>query len=687
MIDALIATEDIRFFSHSGIDFKSTLRAIIKLGRDGGGSTITQQLAKQLFTGEGSKNIFERISQKFKEYIISIRLESQFTKNEIISQYLNIYDFNNNADGIRSAARIYFGKEPIDLDINESAMLVGMLKNSSLYNPRPNRNPRGVKNRRNVVLSQMSKYGYINRSLADSLKLQPLNLNYTPESHREGLATYFREYLRSYMKSWIESEENRKPDGSKYNLNTDGLKIYTTINYSMQEMAELAVKEHMPRLQEEFFRQNKSLNKSIAPFRDLTKNEAKKILKQSMKRSERWRKMKYDLNIDETQIEKSFYKPTKMTIFSWKGEIDTVMTPIDSMKYYKSFLRPGMMSMDPLNGHIKAWVGGMNYKHFQYDMVKLGKRQIGSTFKPFVYAAAINQLKVSPCDTFPDSRFCIEKNKYGNLKEWCPKNSGGIYGKTRTLKNSLANSVNTISARLIDRIGPITVIKLVNNLGIEQYINPLPSIALGTPDISVYEMVAAYSAFANKGVYTKPVFIERIEDKNGTVLFEYQPITKDVLSEEAAYVTVNLLEGVTKSGSGIRLRTNYSANNTVFKKIITGYPYEFTNPIAGKTGTTQNQSDGWFIGMVPNLVTGVWVGAEDRSVHFNNIAYGQGASMALPIWGVYMKSIYKDSTLMISKESFERPKKLGIDLDCYDFRLNNLGEKVVSPGDLSDIDF
>ena len=687
LINALIATEDIRFFSHSGIDFKSTLRAIIKLGSDGGGSTITQQLAKQLFTGEGSKNIFERISQKFKEYIISIRLESQFTKNEIISQYLNIYDFNNNADGIRSAARIYFGKEPIDLDINESAMLVGMLKNSSLYNPRPNRNPRGVKNRRNVVLAQMSKYGYINRSLADSLKLQPLNLNYTPESHREGLATYFREYLRAYMKSWIESEDNRKPDGSKYNLNTDGLKIYTTINYSMQEMAELAVKEHMPRLQEEFFRQNKSLNKSIAPFRDLTKNEAKKILKQSMKRSERWRKMKYDLNIDETQIEQSFYKPAKMTIFSWKGEIDTVMTPIDSMKYYKSFLRPGMMSMDPLNGHIKAWVGGMNYKHFQYDMVKLGKRQIGSTFKPFVYAAAINQLKVSPCDTFPDSRFCIEKNKYGNLKEWCPKNSGGIYGKTRTLKNSLANSVNTISARLIDRIGPITVIKLVNNLGIEQDINPLPSIALGTPDISVYEMVAAYSAFANKGVYTKPVFIERIEDKNGTVLFEYQPITKDVLSEEAAYVTVNLLEGVTKSGSGIRLRTNYSANNPVFKKIITGYPYEFTNPIAGKTGTTQNQSDGWFIGMVPNLVTGVWVGAEDRSVHFNNIAYGQGASMALPIWGVYMKSIYNDSTLMISKESFERPKKLGIDLDCYDFRLNNLGEKVVSPGDLSDIDF
>ena len=657
LVDALIATEDIRFYSHSGIDFKRTFGAALKFGKDGGGSTITQQLAKLLFTGEGSKDIIERLTQKFKEYIIAVRLERNYTKDEIITQYLNLYDFGNNGDGIRSAARIYFGKEPIDLDINESAILVGMLKNSSLYNPRPHRNPIGVKNRRNVVLSQMSKYQYLEKNLVDSLRLEPLNLNYTPESHREGLATYFREFLRSHMKKWINDENNRKPDGSKYNLNTDGLKIYTTINYTMQQMAELAVEQHMPRLQKEFFEQNKTLDDSIAPFRELTSGAVDTLLRISMRRSERWRKMKYDLKKDNEEIENSFFEPVDMTIFSWGGDIDTIMTPLDSMKYYKSFFRPGMMSMDPTNGHIKAWVGGMNYRHFQYDMVKKGKRQIGSTFKPFVYAAAIDQLKLSPCDTFPDSQFCIEKNKFGNIEQWCPKNSGDKYGRTRTLKNALANSVNTVTARLMDRIGPQTVVKLAKDLGIEQRILPVPSIALGTPDLSVYEMVAAYSTFANKGVYTQPVFVEKIEDKNGTTLFEHQPVTKDVLSEEAAYVTVNLLEGVTMAGSGTRLRTTGADEyNRAYQNIVTGYPYEFTNPIAGKTGTTQNQSDGWFIGMVPNLVTGVWVGAEDRAIHFEDIAYGQGASMALPIWGVYMKSVYQDSTLMISNEAFDRPK-------------------------------
>ena len=665
LVDALIATEDIRFYSHSGIDFKRTFGAALKFGKDGGGSTITQQLAKLLFTGEGSKDIIERLTQKFKEYIIAVRLERNYTKDEIITQYLNLYDFGNNGDGIRSAARIYFGKEPIDLDINESAILVGMLKNSSLYNPRPHRNPIGVKNRRNVVLSQMSKYQYLEKNLVDSLRLEPLNLNYTPESHREGLATYFREFLRSHMKKWINDENNRKPDGSKYNLNTDGLKIYTTINYTMQQMAELAVEQHMPRLQKEFFEQNKTLDDSIAPFRELTSGAVDTLLRISMRRSERWRKMKYDLKKDNEEIENSFFEPVDMTIFSWGGDIDTIMTPLDSMKYYKSFFRPGMMSMDPTNGHIKAWVGGMNYRHFQYDMVKKGKRQIGSTFKPFVYAAAIDQLKLSPCDTFPDSQFCIEKNKFGNIEQWCPKNSGDKYGRTRTLKNALANSVNTVTARLMDRIGPQTVVKLAKDLGIEQRILPVPSIALGTPDLSVYEMVAAYSTFANKGVYTQPVFVEKIEDKNGTTLFEHQPVTKDVLSEEAAYVTVNLLEGVTMAGSGTRLRTTGADEyNRAYQNIVTGYPYEFTNPIAGKTGTTQNQSDGWFIGMVPNLVTGVWVGAEDRAIHFEDIAYGQGASMALPIWGVYMKSVYQDSTLMISNEAFDRPKKLPIELDC-----------------------
>ena len=563
-----------------------------------------------------------------------------------------------------------------------------MLKNSSLYNPRPHRNPIGVKNRRNVVLSQMSKYQYLEKNLVDSLRLEPLNLNYTPESHREGLATYFREFLRSHMKKWINDENNRKPDGSKYNLNTDGLKIYTTINYTMQQMAELAVEQHMPRLQKEFFEQNKTLDDSIAPFRELTSGAVDTLLRISMRRSERWRKMKYDLKKDNEEIENSFFEPVDMTIFSWEGDIDTIMTPLDSMKYYKSFFRPGMMSMDPTNGHIKAWVGGMNYRHFQYDMVKKGKRQIGSTFKPFVYAAAIDQLKLSPCDTFPDSQFCIEKNKFGNIEQWCPKNSGDKYGRTRTLKNALANSVNTVTARLMDRIGPQTVVKLAKDLGIEQRILPVPSIALGTPDLSVYEMVAAYSTFANKGVYTQPVFVEKIEDKNGTTLFEHQPVTKDVLSEEAAYVTVNLLEGVTMAGSGTRLRTTGADEyNRAYQNIVTGYPYEFTNPIAGKTGTTQNQSDGWFIGMVPNLVTGVWVGAEDRAIHFEDIAYGQGASMALPIWGVYMKSVYQDSTLMISNESFDRPKKLTIELDCNKFVIDSIGSGKTTDQEILDIDF
>ena len=688
LVDALIATEDIRFYSHSGIDFKRTFGAALKFGKDGGGSTITQQLAKLLFTGEGSKDIIERLTQKFKEYIIAVRLERNYTKDEIITQYLNLYDFGNNGDGIRSAARIYFGKEPIDLDINESAILVGMLKNSSLYNPRPHRNPIGVKNRRNVVLSQMSKYQYLEKNLVDSLRLEPLNLNYTPESHREGLATYFREFLRSHMKKWINDQNNRKPDGSKYNLNTDGLKIYTTINYTMQQMAELAVEQHMPRLQKEFFEQNKTLDDSIAPFRELTSGAVDTLLRISMRRSERWRKMKYDLKKDNEEIENSFFEPVDMTIFSWGGDIDTIMTPLDSMKYYKSFFRPGMMSMDPTNGHIKAWVGGMNYRHFQYDMVKKGKRQIGSTFKPFVYAAAIDQLKLSPCDTFPDSQFCIEKNKFGNIEQWCPKNSGDKYGRTRTLKNALANSVNTVTARLMDRIGPQTVVKLAKDLGIEQRILPVPSIALGTPDLSVYEMVAAYSTFANKGVYTQPVFVEKIKDKNGTTLFEHQPVTKDVLSEEAAYVTVNLLEGVTMAGSGTRLRTTGADEyNRAYQNIVTGYPYEFTNPIAGKTGTTQNQSDGWFIGMVPNLVTGVWVGAEDRAIHFEDIAYGQGASMALPIWGVYMKSVYQDSTLMISNEAFDRPKKLTIELDCNKFVIDSIGSGKTTDQEILDIDF
>lgn len=686
LVDALVATEDARYHDHSGVDARALLRAVSKFGKDGGGSTISQQLAKQLFHGEGSRNPVARIIQKAKEWIIAIRLEKQYTKEEIIAQYFNIYDFGNNADGIRSAARIYFGKEPIDLSVKESAMLVGMFKNSSLYNPRPHRNPIGTKNRRNVVLGQMYKYEYIEETLKDSLQKTELDLNYTPESHREGLATYFRGYLDGFMKEWI--KKNPKPDGSNYNLYTDGLKIYTTIDSRMQKYAEDAVQQHMPRLQAEFFHQNTPKRNPTAPFLELEKEEIDALLKRGMRQSERWRHMKYDLKKSNKEIEASFHKPIKMTVFEWKdgkaSERDTIMKPWDSMRYYKSFLRPGMMSMDPQTGHVKAWVGGMNYRHFQYDMVMQGKRQIGSTFKPLVYTAAIDQLHYSPCDEFPDTPYCIEANKHGNPEEWCPRNSGGEndYGGKRSLQNALANSVNTITARLIDQVGPQPVVDLARRLGIESEIPAVPSIALGTPDISVYEMVGAYSTFANKGVYTKPVMVTSIEDKNGTILYQFKPETRDVLSEETAYVAVKLMEGVTQYGSGGRLRHTYSASRADFKEIITGYPYKFTNPIAGKTGTTQNQSDGWFMGMVPNLVTGVWVGAEDRAAHFASITYGQGAAMALPIWGIYMKSCYEDKTLNISTAEFEEPEELSIVVDCS--KIDEQKDNVNDSNDLDD---
>jgi penicillin-binding protein 1A len=670
LVDALIATEDARYYEHSGIDLRGTLRAIFKLGQGGGASTISQQLAKQLFHGEGSKNTLGRLTQKIKEWIIAIRLERQYTKEEIIAQYFNIYDFGNNADGIRSASRIYFGKEPKDLDIKESAMLVGMFKNSSLYNPRPNKNPTGVKNRRNVVLAQMEKYDYITEQVKDSLQKTELDLNYNPESHREGIATYFRTYLDGFMKDWIKN--NPKPDGTKWSLYNDGLKVYTTIDSRMQQYAEDAVQQHMPRLQAEFFNQNTPSRNPTAPFLELDQSEIDALMNRSMKQSERWRKMKYDLGKSDTEIKASFYKPTQMSIFSWKGEIDTIMKPIDSMRYYKSFLHTGLMSMDPQTGHVKAWVGGINYRHFQYDHVKTGKRQVGSTFKPFVYSAAIDQLHLSPCDMLPRSQITIEAGKYGNPESWSPKNSDGDYGGFMTLKDALANSVNTITARVMDKVGPQPVVDLVKKLGVESEVLAVPSIALGTADLSVYEMVGAYATFANKGVYTKPVMVTTIVDKNDTVLYQFTPETRDVLSEETAYVTVKLMEGVTQSGSGARLRTSGAeAYRADYREVITGYPYQFTNPIAGKTGTTQNQSDGWFMGMVPNLVTGVWVGAEDRAAHFRTITYGQGAAMALPIWGIYIKSCYADKDLNVSMSDFDVPVDLSINVNCSNTSAEN----------------
>jgi len=588
--------------------------------------------------------------------------------------YYNIYDFNNNGDGIRSAARIYYGKEPNELNLQESALLVGMFKNSSLYNPM--RNPVGVKNRRNVVLSQMEKYGYITEQIKDSLQKTELGINFTPESHKEGIATYFREHLRLFLKEWTADEKNFKADGTKYDIYRDGLKIYTTIDSRMQQYAENAIAEHMPRLQAEFDHQNTPDRNKTAPFRGLKQKEIEDLLMRGMKRSERWRHMKYDLDIAETEIIASFKKSVDMTIFSWKEgkvfEIDTTMTPMDSMRYYKKFLRPGFMAMDPQTGEIKAWVGGMNYRHFQYDMVQKGKRQVGSTFKPFLYATAIDRLQMSPCDSLSRGPYTIEAGKHNNLKAWTAKNSDGKYDGYQNLKEALASSTNTISARLIDMVGPEAVVDMVAKLGVEEKVEPYPAIALGSHEISVYEMVAAYGTFANQGVYTKPSIISRIEDKNGTVLYSHTPETKDVLSEETAYVTVKLMEGVVQSGSGKRLTDDWRINQAVVKEIITGYPYELKNPIAGKTGTTQNQSDGWFMGMVPNLVVGVWVGGEDRATHFSSITYGQGASMALPIWGIFMKSCYADETLNVSTDAFEKPDDLSIEVDCDKYKSSSI---------------
>lgn len=690
LVNALIATEDARFRDHSGIDARGTVRAFAYLGSKGGASTISQQLARQLFVGVRSRSKFDAIKQKIKEWVLAIRLERSYTKEEIISMYFNIYDFGNNADGIRSAARIYFGKEPKDLKIEESAMLVGMFKNSSLFNPL--RREEMVKTRRDVVLAQMAKYDYITEVEKDSLQAMKMDINYNPETHSVGLATYFRMYLQRFMKDWI--DKNPKPaigdEPDKYNLYLDGLKIYTTIDSKMQANAEEAVNEHMTKLQAEFFHQNTPDRNKTAPFLDITPEETKAIMERAMKNSDRWKIMKSE-GKSEKEIRESFDKKTEMTVFDWKSptkEKDTILTPRDSIRYYKAFLRTAMMSMEPQTGHVKAWVGGINYKHFQYDNVIQGARQAGSTFKPFVYAAAIDQLRLSPCETRPDTQYCIEAGKHGNMEPWCPRNSNLKYsGNSYSLKKALANSVNTVTAQLIDEVGPKSVVSMVRNLGLTGDILEVPSIALGTLDVNVYEMVGAYGAFANQGVYVKPVMVTRIENKDGTVLYEYVPETKDVLSKDVSYAILDLMKGVTQGGSGTRLRTTgFNKWRPEYDEIITGYPYKLTNPIAGKTGTTQNNSDGWFMGMVPNLVTGVWVGGEERSVHFKSITYGQGASMALPIWGLYMTKNYADEELGISKEDFAKPENMSIEIDCDKF-VEGTNTESDTDDDLDDLDF
>jgi len=655
LVQALVATEDERFYEHSGIDFKGFARAVIKLGRDGGASTITQQLAKNLFTKRASRNIFKRIGQKMKEWVVSVKLERQYTKQEIIAMYLNTQDFIFNAVGIRSAARIYFGKEAKDLDVQESAILVAMLKNPRQYNPNREISKDKSRRRRNVVFSQMAKNGFLTQSEKDSLQLLPLKINYTPESHDEGYATYFRTHLQKIMRNWV--EKNPKPNGEEYDIFKDGLKIYVTIDSRMQQYAEEAVKEHMANLQTYFFREQK--RNRTAPFYDIERDQIRGILTRAKKNSERYKRLKI-AGVSSKRIDSIFNAKTKMNVFSWRRNIDTIMSPMDSIKYYKHFLRSGLVSIEPQTGHIKAWVGGIDNKHFKYDAVAQQKRQVGSTFKPFVYATAIDQLRKSPCDMLPNTPYTIPKGKYGIPEEWTPRNSQEKYGGMMTLKDALATSTNVVTANLIDQVAPENVVRLAKSAGIETEIQANPSIALGAVDLSLLEMTSAYSTFANKGLRVKPMIITRIEDKNGTVLKDFIPKTKEVISEESAYVILKLLEGVADSGSGIRLRSSFTSSG----KASTGFPYKFTNAIAGKTGTTQNQSDGWFMGIVPNLVTGVWTGGEDRATHFAGITYGQGANMSLPSWAIFMRKCYEDKSLNVSKEDFEKPENLTIKVDC-----------------------
>ena len=657
LVHALIATEDERFYEHSGIDFRGLARAIVKLGKGGGASTITQQLAKNLFNKGGSSSTLKRLTQKVKEYIVATKLERQYTKNEIIAMYLNTQGFLFNAIGIRSASRIYFGKEPKDLDIQESAILVAMLKNPRQFNPNREISKKKSLTRRNVVFAQMAKNEFISQEEKDSLQNLPLKINFTPESHNDGLATYFREYLRGYLKKWVKN--NPKPNGESYNINRDGLKIYVTLDSRMQQYAQEAVQEHMSNLQGYFFKEQQK--NETAPFYDLEEEQIDGIYERARKRSDRYRRMKKN-GYSVQQIDSAFNASTDMRVFSWNNqrEVDTILSPNDSIKYYKSILRSGLLSIEPQTGHIKAWVGGINHKYFKYDHVEQGKRQVGSTFKPFVYATAINQLGLSPCEKFSNTPYTIPKGRFGIPKAWTPKNSGEKYGGEISLKEALAKSINVISARLIDMVTPENVVRLAKSAGIESRVPKSPSIALGSVELSLMEMTGAYATFANKGMRVEPNMLLRIEDKNGTVLADFTPETKEVLSEESAYVVLELLKGVTTAGSGVRLRT--SAH--YYKDIITGFPYKFTNPIAGKTGTTQNHTDGWFMGVVPNLATGVWTGGEDRAVHFENIAEGQGATMSLPTWALFMKKVYADKSLNISEEDFEKPEYVGIDTNC-----------------------
>ena len=671
VIDALIATEDVRFYDHSGVDVRGLFRVAKGLltanTSAGGGSTISQQLAKMLFPRESDLNVFELAIRKFREWVIAVRLEKSYTKEEILTMYLNKYDFLNLAVGISSAADIYF-QVPLDsLKVEQAAMLIGMAKNSSYYNPV--RRPELTLNRRNVVLSQMYKYDKITREECDSLKKLPLGLNFKRVDHKEGLATYFREYLRLFMTAnkpdrkryrdlsqfrldsivWETNplygwcKKNVKVDGSHYDLYSDGLKIYTTLDSRMQKYAEEAVREHLSQDLQPLFDKEK-VKKLRPPFsNDMTPAEIEEVLDRSIRQSERYRVLsKQGMSFDE--IRKTFDQPLEMQVFTWSGIRDTVMTPMDSIKHYKSFFRSGFMVMQPQTGYIKAYVGGPDYRYFMYDMVSAGKRQVGSTIKPILYTLAM-QEGLGPCDKVPNipQTFILPTGE-----PWSARGGTKRQGEMVTLRWGLANSENNISAWVLKQFTPEAVAQMAHKMGITSFIDPVPSVFLGTAEITVKEMVAAYSIFANKGVYNSPLPVCRIEDKYGNVLQEFRPESREVITENTAYLMCNLLEGVVNSGTGVRLR----------------YKYKLTNPMGGKTGTTQQHADGWFIGVTPDLVGGVWVGAEDRSIHFQNLANGQGANMALPIWAKFLQKAYADSGLKMSGRPFDSPAGISTRLDC-----------------------
>lgn len=645
LINALIATEDVRFYEHSGIDLKGTFAIVLysAIGKKRGSSTITQQLAKNLFP-RNKQTIFNIGIIKLKEWLTAIKIERNYTKEEIITMYFNTVDFGSNSYGIKTASKTYFNKLPSELNTEEAALLVGILKGTTVYSPI--RNPDRAKTRRNVVLTQMEKYGFITEAELEEASSSELNLKFTSPDHNQGSATYFREYLRLELQSWC--KENKKADGEPYDLYRDGLKIYTTIDSRMQLYAEEAVKQHLTYLQKEF----NNHWKGRIPWGKTTD-----IIVQSMKRSERYQLMKED-GASDVEIETAFNTPTSMTVFSWSGDRDTIMSPLDSIKYYKWYLRSSFMSMDPHTGHIKAWVGGPDYRYFKYDQVKMGKRQVGSTFKPLVYTVAMDN-GWSPCFEAPNLPIVFE-----DFDNWSPKNSDGKEGGMMTLRMGLANSVNLITAYMMKQVGPQAVVNVAKKMGITSDIPPYPSICLGTPDVSLYEMVGAYSTYANKGVWTEPVYITRIEDKNGNVLFEKVPRKVDALSEQTAYLMIYMMKGVIDKGTGLRLR---------------GPRYRFTNPIAGKTGTTQENSDGWFIGITPDLVSGTWTGAEDRMVHFRSTNLGEGANTALPIWALYMKKVYADPRLKISMGDFQAPPGgLSVVVDCDQYKKNN--QSSTNPG-------